>query len=79
MEKIFLLLLLVVFISGCGGGSSSVDKPIVSSSSANNSQTSGCSVAVNIQEEYTWPALNWEIASPETQGMCPDQTETHTL
>ncbi|MDE0799028.1 MAG: serine hydrolase [Nitrosomonadaceae bacterium] len=75
MEKIFLLLLLVVFISGCGGGSSSVDKPIVSSSSANNSQTSGCSVAVNIQEEYTWPALNWEIASPETQGMCPDQIE----
>ena len=69
----FKILIFIFILQGCGGGSSSVDEPIVSSSSTNNSQTSGCSVAVNTQEGYTWPALNWEIASPETQGMCPDQ------
>ena len=70
----FRVLIFFFLVPGCGGGGSSpVDTPTVSSSSSNNSQTSGCSVAVNTSEGYTWPALNWEIASPETQGMCPDQ------
>ena len=61
-----------LFLISCGGGGGS-------SSEGNTTPptppptTSGCSVTV--QEgpfAEVWPGLSWETATPESQGMCPD-------
>ena len=65
--------LFILFLISCGGGGGSSSGENTAPSPPPPT-TSGCSVTVE-DGPFTevWPGLSWETATPESQGMCPDE------
>ena len=62
-----------LFLISCGGGGGSSSEGNTAPSPPPPT-TSGCSLTVQ-DGPFTevWPGLSWETATPESQGMCPDE------
>ena len=57
----------------CGGGGSGSDNSVNVIPPITPTQTTGCSVSFEAGPfTKVWPGLSWETATPESQGMCPD-------
>ena len=69
---------LAAMLCACGGGgSSSPAVPPQPAAPAPEPPASGCSVTVASGPfEPAWPGLEWESATPESQGLCPDALES---
>ena len=67
---------LLAVLCACGGGGSSSPAPAPQPATPPpdpGPPTSGCSADVASGPfEGTWPSLEWESATPESQGLCPD-------
>ena len=71
-----LSIVMVVFLYACGGGGggSSMSPAPQENSSSTSTTVSDCSVLVEESSQLiAWPGLNWEIANPESLGLCPDE------
>ena len=64
-------ILTTVFLAACGGGGSSAPEETPTPTPAPTTQN--CNVFVT-KGPYPqiWPTLEWNTASLESQGMCPD-------
>ena len=62
-----------MLISCGGGGGSGIDNSTNVTPSVATASTASCSVTTK-SGPFTevWPGLSWETATPESQGMCPD-------
>lgn len=71
---------LLAVLCACGGGGSSSPAPAPQPAApppATETPASGCSVDVASGPfEAAWPGLEWESATPESQGLCPDALES---
>ena len=74
MMKFAALFLFTLLIS-CGGGGSGTDNSTNITPPATSTPIASCSVTIQ-SGPFTkvWPGLSWETATPESQGMCPDNT-----
>ena len=72
MFRVITFLVSALLVS-CGGGGSGSDNSINVSPPITPTPTTGCSVSFE-SGPFTkvWPGLSWETATPESQGMCPD-------
>ena len=72
MFRVITFLVSALLVS-CGGGGSGSDNSVNVSPPITSTPTTGCSVSFE-SGPFTkvWPGLSWEIATPESQGMCPD-------
>ena len=72
MFRVITFLVSALLVS-CGGGGSGSDNSINVSPPITSTPTTGCSVSFE-SGPFTkvWPGLSWETATPESQGMCPD-------
>ena len=68
-------ILTTVFLAACGGGGSSAPEETPTPTPAPTTQN--CNVFVT-KGPYTqiWPTLEWNTASLESQGMCPDEVQS---
>ena len=65
--------LVSALLVGCGGGGSGSDNSVNVSPPITSTPTTGCSVSFEAGPfTKVWPGLSWETATPESQGMCPD-------
>ena len=73
MLKFSTLFFCALLISCGGGGGSGIDNSTNVTPSVATSSTASCSVTTQ-SGPFTevWPGLSWETATPESQGMCPD-------
>ena len=72
MFRVITFLVSALLVS-CGGGGSGSDNSVNVSPPITSTPTTGCSVSFE-SGPFTkvWPGLTWETATPESQGMCPD-------
>ena len=72
MFRVITFLVSALLVS-CGGGGSGSDNSVNVSPPITSTPTTGCSVSFE-SGPFTkvWPGLSWETATPESQGMCPD-------
>ena len=72
MFRVITFLVSALLLS-CGGGGSGSDNSVNVSPPITSTPTTGCSVSFE-SGPFTkvWPGLSWETATPESQGMCPD-------
>ena len=72
MFRVITFLVSTLLVS-CGGGGSGSDNSVNVSPPITSTPTTGCSVSFE-SGPFTkvWPGLSWETATPESQGMCPD-------
>ncbi len=74
------IIALLAALCACGGGGSSSPDPVPQPAApppAPEPPASGCSVDVASGPfETAWPGLEWESATPESQGLCPDALES---
>ena len=68
-------ILTTVFLVACGGGGSSIPEETPTPTPAPTTQN--CNVVVT-KGPYPqiWPTLEWNTASLESQGMCPDEVQS---
>ena len=69
---------LLAALCACGGGGSSSPAPqSAAPPPAPEPPASGCSVDVASGPfDTAWPGLDWESATPESQGLCPEALES---
>ena len=70
----FIIISLSLFLINCGGGGGgSVEDNSSNATLPTVSTPTGCSVTFESGPfDKVWPGLTWETATPESQGMCPD-------
>ena len=72
MFRVITFLVSALLVS-CGGGGSGSDNSVNVSPPITSTPTTGCSVSFEAGPfTKVWPGLSWETATPESQGMCPD-------
>ena len=72
MFRVVTFLVSALLVS-CGGGGSGSDNSVNVIPPITPTQTTGCSVSFEAGPfTKVWPGLSWETATPESQGMCPD-------
>ena len=72
MFRIVTFLVSALLVS-CGGGGSGSDNSVNVIPPITPTPTTGCSVSFEAGPfTKVWPGLSWETATPESQGMCPD-------
>ena len=72
MFRVITFLVSALLIS-CGGGGSGSDNSVNVIPPITPTPTTGCSVSFEAGPfTKVWPGLSWETATPESQGMCPD-------
>ena len=72
MFRVITFLVSVLLVS-CGGGGSGSDNSVNVIPPITPTPTTGCSVSFEAGPfTKVWPGLSWETATPESQGMCPD-------
>ena len=72
MFRVVTFLVSALLIS-CGGGGSGSDNSVNVIPPITPTPTTGCSVSFEAGPfTKVWPGLSWETATPESQGMCPD-------
>jgi len=65
--------LVSALLVSCGGGGSGSDNSVNVIPPITPTPTTGCSVSFEAGPfTKVWPGLSWETATPESQGMCPD-------
>ena len=69
----FITFLVSALLISCGGGGSGSDNSVNVIPPITPTPTTGCSVSFEAGPfTKVWPGLSWETATPESQGMCPD-------
>ena len=72
MFRVVTFLVSALLVS-CGGGGSGSDNSVNVIPPITPTATTGCSVSFEAGPFIkVWPGLSWETATPESQGMCPD-------
>ncbi len=72
MFRVVTFLVSALLVS-CGGGGSGSDNSVNVIPPITPTATTGCSVSFEAGPfTKVWPGLSWETATPESQGMCPD-------
>ena len=72
MFRVVTFLVSALLVS-CGGGGSGSDNSVNVIPPITPTPTTGCSVSFEAGPfTKVWPGLSWETATPESQGMCPD-------
>ncbi|MEO1955725.1 MAG: serine hydrolase [Gammaproteobacteria bacterium] len=72
MFRVITFLVSALLVS-CGGGGSGSDNSVNVIPPITSAPTTGCSVGFEAGPfTKVWPGLSWETATPESQGMCPD-------
>ena len=72
MFRVITFLVSALLVS-CGGGGSGSDNSVNVIPPITPTPTTGCSVSFEAGPfTKVWPGLSWETATPESQGMCPD-------
>ena len=72
MFRVVTFLVSALLVS-CGGGGSGSDNSVNATPPITPTPTTGCSVSFEAGPfTKVWPGLSWETATPESQGMCPD-------
>ncbi len=72
MFRVITFLVSALLVS-CGGGGSGSDNSVNVIPPITPTLTTGCSVSFEAGPfTKVWPGLSWETATPESQGMCPD-------
>ena len=72
MFRVITFLVSALLVS-CGGGGSGSDNSVNVIPAITPTPTTGCSVSFEAGPfTKVWPGLSWETATPESQGMCPD-------
>ena len=72
MFRVITFLVSALLVS-CGGGGSGSDNSVNVIPPITPAPTTGCSVGFEAGPfTKVWPGLSWETATPESQGMCPD-------
>ena len=72
MFRVITFLVSALLVS-CGGGGSGSDNSQNVIPPITPTPTTGCSVSFEAGPfTKVWPGLSWETATPESQGMCPD-------
>ena len=72
MFRVITFLVSALLVS-CGGGGSGSDNSVNVIPTLTPTPTTGCSVSFEAGPfTKVWPGLSWETATPESQGMCPD-------
>lgn len=72
MFRVVTFLVSALLVS-CGGGGSGSDNSVNVIPTLTPTPTTGCSVSFEAGPfTKVWPGLSWETATPESQGMCPD-------
>lgn len=72
MFRVITFLVSALLVS-CGGGGSGSDNSVNVIPPITSTPTTGCSVSFEAGPfTKVWPGLSWETATPESQGMCPD-------
>ena len=72
MFRVITFLVSALLVS-CGGGGSGSDNSVNVIPPITSTPTTGCSVSFEAGPfAEVWPGLSWETATPESQGMCPD-------
>ena len=72
MFRVVTFLVSALLVS-CGGGGSGSDNSVNVIPPVTPTPTTGCSVSFEAGPfTKVWPGLSWETATPESQGMCPD-------
>ena len=72
MFRVVTFLVSALLVS-CGGGGSGSDNSVNVIPPITSTPTTGCSVSFEAGPfTKVWPGLSWETATPESQGMCPD-------
>ena len=78
--RLYTVVSIFTLLSACGGGGGSESAPAPQpqppATPPATPVDTGCSVTVSEGPfELVWPRDAWEIRSPESQGLCPDQLE----
>ena len=72
----FITISFSLFLINCGGGGGSVEGSSSNTAIPTVSTSTGCSVTIESGPfDKVWPGLTWETATPESQGMCPDDID----
>ena len=76
----FAIIAFLFIIVSCGGGGGGTNEPPTPPpqppSTPNPPPVAGCSATVaDGPFELVWPRESWETATPESQGLCPDELE----